>query len=187
MEIRRGEGIRSRKRREFVVSSTFPGFSAGSWKVHVRTWLVRTGKLNIPHSVHLSGYRPVLSHAALNKQYFQKNVHLYRPLIWKSAIAHWVHAMHFVVDAEGIKARGGGRWPGGSAAQVGSFQQGRLSLWPCVFRVACPTCIRSFPFTTPGDSFLKRLHLYQDTSFVSLYNFLPLIESFSMLEDTVFI
>lgn len=61
-----------RKCGRFVGIDTFPGFSAGSQKVHVRTWLVRTGKVNIPHSVHLSGYRPILSHAALNKQYFWK-------------------------------------------------------------------------------------------------------------------
>lgn len=93
VEIGRGGGVGSGKHRAFVVSYTFPGFSAGSWKVHVRTWLVRTGKLNIPHSVHLSGYRPILGHAALNKQhffflfFFFFNVHLYRPLIWKSAFA----------------------------------------------------------------------------------------------------
>lgn len=70
LEVGLGRRKTQGKCRRLVVIDAFPGFSAGSQKVHVRTWLVRTGALNIPHSVHLSGYRSILSHAALNKQYF---------------------------------------------------------------------------------------------------------------------
>lgn len=49
-----------------VPAYTFPGFSAWSWKVHIRTWLVRTGERSVPQPAHLSGCRPIRYHAALN-------------------------------------------------------------------------------------------------------------------------
>lgn len=51
---------------ETVVAYTFPGFSARSWKVHIRTWLVRTGERSVPQPAHLSGCRPIPCRAALN-------------------------------------------------------------------------------------------------------------------------
>lgn len=66
---------------ETVVACTFPGFSARSWKVHIRTWLVRTGERSVPQPAHLSGCRPIRWHAALKLTVLLKHVRLYRRLV----------------------------------------------------------------------------------------------------------
>lgn len=132
-----------------MVSCTFPGFSAGSYRVHVRTRPVRTGKLNIPHSGHLSGYRPILSHAALNKQHLKKCPSLRHSYL---KIGYSVlGASHPCCRGWLESNSGGGAWSDPGLPVCCYVQKDNCPMSRCARTLCCVTCVRLCPSMPSGD------------------------------------